>query len=451
MLRAGHGACNARISMSHEAKVERVVHELRKFHGPAPLSLRKRAVSHQVPRRSNRLRQDTKLDLTDLDEILEIDPDRRTCTAEPGVTFVDLVAATLRHGLVPLVVPELATITVGGAVSGCSIESMSFRHGGFHDSCVEYEVITTTGEVLTCRPDNEHALVFHMMHGSFGTLGVLSKLVFRLTPATPFVHVRHLSYDTLAEYLHAIDRETRQPDVDFLDGFIHAPTCNVLSVGRFVDRAPYTHRYDWWRVYYQSTRTRDEDYLRTPQYFFRYDHGVTNVHPKSVPGRLLFGKLMTSARTLWLANKLPWLFDDEHPTVTLDVFVPMSRVAMFLDWYERTLHHYPLWVVPYRRVHDYEWLAPTFYAGMQDTMFLDLAIYGMKQRGDRNAYEMIEEELMAIGGVKTLISHNYYSERDFWTIWNKPNYDAVKAITDPENRLRDLYTKTCKAAMGRTD
>ena len=60
------------------------------------------------------------------------------------MTFVDLVAATLRHGLVPIVVPELKTITIGGAVAGCSIESMSFRYGGFHDTCLEYEVITAT-------------------------------------------------------------------------------------------------------------------------------------------------------------------------------------------------------------------------------------------------------------------------------------------------------------------
>ena len=58
----------------------------------------------------------------------------------------------------PIVVPELKTITIGGAVAGCSIESMSFVHGGFHDTCLEYEVITATGEVLTCTPDNEHRL-----------------------------------------------------------------------------------------------------------------------------------------------------------------------------------------------------------------------------------------------------------------------------------------------------
>ena len=61
---------------------------------------------------------------------------------------------------------------------------------------------------------------------------------------------------------------------------------------------------------------------------------------------------------------------------------------------------------------------------------------------------MIEEKLRELGGIKTLIAHNYYPETEFWTIWNKRNYDAVKAIVDPKNLFRDLYTKTCRATMG---
>src|SRR5207248_10767519 len=132
--------------------------------------------SHQVPKSGDLRRRDDKIDISDLDEILSIDPVARTCVAEAGVRFVDLVQATLRHGLVPIVVPELKTITIGGAVAGCSLESMSYVHGGFHDTCLEYEVITATGDVLTCTPDNEHALVFQMMHGPFRTLGILAKL-----------------------------------------------------------------------------------------------------------------------------------------------------------------------------------------------------------------------------------------------------------------------------------
>src|SRR5215510_4730497 len=194
------------IADRHREKVARIARQLRTLPPGRPASLRKKAVSHQVPKRNDLRHGDDKIDVGDLTEILEIDPVRRICVAESGVTFVDLVAATLRHGAPPIVVPELKTITIGGAVSGCSIESMSFEYGGFHDTCLEYEVITATGEVLTARRDNEHRLVFEMMHGSFGTLGVVSRLEFRLVPAKPFVHLVYESYATLAEYKQAIWR-----------------------------------------------------------------------------------------------------------------------------------------------------------------------------------------------------------------------------------------------------
>src|SRR3954466_8003418 len=152
----------------HRDKVARIARQLCELPPGRPASLRKKAVSHQVPKRNDLRQRDSKVDVGDLTEILEIDPVRRICVAESGVTFVDLVAATLPHGLVPIVVPELKTITIGGAVAGCSIESMSYVHGGFHDTCTEYEVITAKGDVLTCTPDNEHALVFQMVHGAFG-------------------------------------------------------------------------------------------------------------------------------------------------------------------------------------------------------------------------------------------------------------------------------------------
>jgi FAD/FMN-containing dehydrogenase len=309
-------------------------------------------------------------------------------------------------------------------------------------------VITATGDVLVCTPDNEHHLIFQMMHGAFGTLGIIARLTFKLIPAKPFVRLSYETYETLADYQIAIQRHFQARDVDFMDGIIHSPTCYVLSTGDFVDRAPYTSDYSWMKIYYQSTRTRTEDYLATADYFFRYDRGVTNVRPRSFVGRLLLGKLLTSTRWLRIGEKLRWLLRSEKPTVTLDVFVPFSRVAEFLSWYEHEFGFYPLWCVPYRRVRDYEWLDGSFYRGMTDRLFLDLAIYGMRQRGPRNVHRLIEEKLRELGGIKTLIAHNYYGEAEFWSIWNKYNYDEVKAITDPKNVFRDLYTKTCKTVMG---
>jgi FAD/FMN-containing dehydrogenase len=435
----------------HARKVQRIARALRDYRGDRPLSLRKRSVSHQVPKAGDLKYSDPQIDISDLDAILHIDAERQICTAEPGVTFVDLVAATMKHGLVPLVVPELETITVGGAVAGCSIESTSFRNGGFHDTCLEYEVITARGDVIICGPVGENQLLFEMMHGTFGTLGILSRLTFKLMRARPFVSLRHERYRTLEAYQAAIVRHQRDDDLDFMDGFIHAPDDLVLCVGRFADQVPYLNRYDWTKVYYLSTRARGEDHLRTADYFFRYDRGVTNVHPKSWIGRLLLGKFLGSSRVLRLAEKMNRLLSSSQPDVTVDVFVPFSQVPAFLDWYAREFHFYPLWCVPYQRVRDYPWLSEQFYARQPDRLFLDLAIYGMKQTAGRNVHAMMEQKLLELGGIKTLISHNYYSEEDFWKTFNRGNYDRIKALTDPNNLFRDLYTKTCRAARGLRD
>src|SRR5678816_164762 len=118
----------AEIEALHAAKVARIATQLQKHPPTRPVSLRKEAPPHQVPKRRDLRQFDDKIDISDLTAILDIDPVARTCTAEAGVMFCDLVEATLRYGLVPIVVPELKTITVGGAVAGCSIESMSFVH-----------------------------------------------------------------------------------------------------------------------------------------------------------------------------------------------------------------------------------------------------------------------------------------------------------------------------------
>jgi FAD/FMN-containing dehydrogenase len=292
--------------------------------------------------------------------------------------------------------------------------------------------VTATGERLVCRPDNENALLFQMQHGAFGTLGVITKATFRLMPAKRFVQLTYEKHATLRDYLAAFERHAKEDGVDFIDGFIHAPDELVINLGRFVDEAPYTNRYDRLAVYYKSTRRRVADYLTTYQYLFRYDRGVTRVQP-----------LLSSEQVLRLAEKLQWLLGRTKPSVTVDLFLPFSRVEAFMDWYQRTLGFFPLWCVPYRRVRDYEWLSPRFFDGLQDQLLLDIAIYGMKQPRGRNTYRELEEALNRFGGLKTLISHNYYPPEEFWRIWNRDNHERAKRVVDPANVFGDLYSKTC--------
>jgi FAD/FMN-containing dehydrogenase len=434
---------------NHEQKVARISQLLKERKNTGPVSFKKKAVSHQVPKTKDKTYNDEKIDLSDLNEIIEINKEEQTCTAEPGVTFFDLVKETLKYDLVPFTVPELKTITIGGAVSGASLESMSYKYGGFHDSCLSYEVITAKGEILTCTPENENKLIFQMVHGIFGTLGIISKLKFKLIPAKQFVKVIYEKYETLESYKQATWEHYEKKDFDFMDGIIHSPTEYVLSMGNFVDKAPYTNRYDWMKIYYLSTKKRKEDYLKTAQYFFRYEKGVTNVSPKSFLGRLFFGKFLDTTKSLRFVEKFHSLIPESQIPITIDLFIPFTRLTEFLNWYQKEINHFPLWYVPYKIVRHYEWINPAVMDKNKDEeLFIDIAIYGMKKKEGKNYYKIMEDELTTVGGIKTLISNNYYTKEEFWKTWNKKNYDEVKKITDPDNIFRNLYTKMCRTTQG---
>src|SRR5215218_8675101 len=100
------------------------------------------------------------LDVSGLDGVIGIDAAGHTADVQGMCTYERLVQETLRHGLIPFVVPQLNTITLGGAVTGLGIESTSFRSGLPHESVLEMDVFTGTGDVITATPDNEHADLF---------------------------------------------------------------------------------------------------------------------------------------------------------------------------------------------------------------------------------------------------------------------------------------------------
>ncbi|MGH2604328.1 MAG: FAD-binding protein, partial [Dehalococcoidia bacterium] len=116
--------------MDHAEAVERLRSQYQALPAKAPVRLAKKT--------SNlfRFRDDASvgLDVSAFGRVLHVDPEARTADVQGMTTYEDLVDATLPHGLMPLVVPQLKTITLGGAVSGLGIESTSFRNGLPHES-----------------------------------------------------------------------------------------------------------------------------------------------------------------------------------------------------------------------------------------------------------------------------------------------------------------------------
>src|SRR5437762_7099129 len=192
----------------HDASVARLADELRAARSPR---LRKRTSNLFRPRGSGA----RGLDVAGLARVLSVDPDRREADVEGMTTYEDLVRATLPHGLIPLVVPQLKTITLGGAVTGLGIESSSFRNGMPHESVLELEVLTGDGRIVVATPDNEHRDLFRGFPNSYGTLGYALRLKILLEPVKPFVELRHVRYHDRDTYFRALTEACDSGEHDF--------------------------------------------------------------------------------------------------------------------------------------------------------------------------------------------------------------------------------------------
>lgn len=413
----------------------------------APVRIEKGGVSHFVPNPHAKGAL-PRIDCSQLTRILEIDTAARTCSAEAGVTFSALVRETLKHGFIPCCVPELRGITVGGAISGCSVESMSFRRGGFHDSCLEYEVVTGTGDVLTVGPEKDTQL-FHMLHGSYGTLGIITRATFRLIPAAPYVKMVYRSFERVEDFWNELLTQCGRTEFDFIDGIIHAKNCFVLCLGLMVYDVPFLRIGGAHRPFYKSTREFCEDHLTTEEYLFRYDadcHWLTRTVPllERPSVRTTFGRFFLGSTRLirWSKRLAPLMRLKRRPDVVVDVFIPAARFPEFYAWYERDFDFYPLWIVPYRAGALYPWIDDAYAQGLKDSFFIDCAVYGKRNsRPDIDYSEVLEKKTVELGGIKTLISRNHFDEATFWRIYSRERYGRAKAVLDPHHLFQDLYEK----------
>src|SRR5690349_2689465 len=228
--------------VAHEEARRRLVAQYGAIPAGAPVRLAKRTSNLFRPRDATTA---PGLDVAAFDRVLSVDPVARTADVQAMTTYEHLVDATLAHGLMPTVVPQLKTITLGGAVTGLGIESTSFRDGLPHEAVREIEVLTGAGEIVTATPDGPHADLYRAFPNSYGTLGYALRLVIDLEPVRPYVRLRHVRFERPAALTAAVGEivasgQWAGSTVDFLDGTVFSTTESYLTLGSWADSAPYT-------------------------------------------------------------------------------------------------------------------------------------------------------------------------------------------------------------------
>ncbi|HYY11292.1 MAG TPA: FAD-binding oxidoreductase, partial [Kineosporiaceae bacterium] len=119
------------------------------------------------------------LDLTGLDQVVDVRPDDLLAVVQPGVTRTSLNAALRGHGLFFPVDPG-ADASLGGMAATNASGTTTVRYGGMRANTVALEVVLATGEAVRFgRPVRKTSSGYAMKDlvvGSGGTLGVITEL-----------------------------------------------------------------------------------------------------------------------------------------------------------------------------------------------------------------------------------------------------------------------------------
>ena len=430
------------------------------------------------------------LDVSSLHHVLSIDTANKTCICEPNVPMDDLLSATIKHDLMPPVVPEFPGITVGGAFAGTAGESSCFKYG-FFDRCVtSFEMILADGEIVTAS-ETERPDLFHGVAGTFGTLGVLTLLHIKLIPCQTYVE---LTYHPVTNIKDAVsttakamsdNRSGTQP-IDFLDGIMFSPTHGCIMTGRFTsgptakapsslpDIATFHKASDQWFYLHAETNSQPsthnassphKDLVPLESYIFRFDRGAFwtgkyayeyFITPFNKVTRFLLDPFMHT-RVMYHALHRSGLTND---FIIQDMAIPASRMVEFSSWLDSEegmcKDIYPRWLCPLKAGEQVS-MNPYFRngdsshdgvnggkheGGETDDFLLNIGLWGPfpTSMTQLKINRLIESKLSSLKGMKWLYAQTFYTESEFWEVYDRKWYDELRTKYKAET-LPDVYQK----------
>ncbi len=396
------------------------------------------------------------LSVRDFNHLLSVDPDRQTLTCEGMITYGDLVDATLPHGFMPAVVPQLRSITIGGALAGVGIESTSFRCGLTHEPVEEVEVLVSDGSVVTCTANNEHSDLFYGLPNSYGTLGYVLRLKSKALAVKPYVQLSHRRFHDPQQFFSHID-SSMGSDMDFMDGAVFASDACYLTEGRFVDNAPYLSDYTHMNIYYRSIREKSVDYLTVHDYLWRWDTDwfwcSKNLYVQNPVVRRLVGRDRLNSTTYtkvmrwnskWgVTRRLNALMGYRLESVIQDIDIPIGNAPKFLEFLFREIGVLPIWICPVGT--SAESARYGLFPLRSDTAYINFGFWDSTRTREKRPQgylnRMIERKTAELGGIKSLYSDIYYEEDEFWSNYDRNVYEQLKRTYDPQGKLLNLYDK----------
>jgi delta24-sterol reductase len=398
--------------------------------------------------------RDAIVDVSNLNHVLSIDRQKQTALVEPNVPMDALVRDTIKAGFLPPVVMEFPGITVGGGFVGTAGESSSFKHGFFDRTVLSAEVVLADGTLVTASA-TENTSLFEGLRGSFGTLGVLTMVELQLLPLNSMVEVTYHPTWSFEDATSKMEKQTADQRNDYVDGVIFSKTLGVVVTGRLTDGTASTNlplrRFsrpwnEWFWIHARSIAhksTVTKELVPIEDYLFRYDRGAFWM------GMYAYKHFMVPF--VWLTRFLldyfmhtRIMYHALHASgytdryIIQDIAFPAENAAAFITYVDQKFDIYPLWLCPLRSDGRSSMGHPKPYEGTVGDKqtgrayagdYINVGVWGPYPSSEVEyvrANREIEARMRKLGGLKWLYSRVFYTEDEWWQIYDKERYDALR-------------------------
>ncbi len=275
-----------------------------------------------------------------LNQIEEVDAAGRTATVGAGVILSSLHAAADDQDMIfPLTFGARSSAMIGGVLGTNAGGSNVLRYGNTRDLCLGLEVVTADGQILDMmgklHKDNSGLNLKHLIIGSEGTLGVITRAVMKLHPkpmayATAMVAVPQLS-DAL-DLLNQLQAATSNA----VEAFEYMPATYIEShLKMFPDaRAPFDDRYDV-NILLEVGATAPRDALPGPDGAIPVQEQLTEILGQMLESGQLLDAVVaqndTQRAEMWARREAAGeIAFHKKPFVNTDVAVGVTDVPAFL-------------------------------------------------------------------------------------------------------------------------
>ncbi|XP_074305273.1 cytokinin dehydrogenase 3-like [Silene latifolia] len=264
-----------------------------------------------------------------------------------GLLWIDLLHATLEHGLAPISWTDYLYLSVGGTLSNAGISGQAFRHGPQITNVYELDVVTGKGELVTCSKTINSEL-FNGVLGGLGQFGIITRARIKLEAAPKRVKWVRMLYDDFSTF--ARDQEhlislygdyndellSRVDGLDYVEGSImHQFSPNNWRSSFFTPK-------DQTKITSLNTSNGIIYCLEVVKYYYDYNLSTHSDIDKELEGQLgdlnfipefiftkevSFVEFLNRVRRGELELQSKGLWDVPHPW--LNIFIPRSRINDF--------------------------------------------------------------------------------------------------------------------------